>query len=88
MHAGKRYIEVTAATPDQNAVQILARLDAESSQPAKDYANPLGKDDEGMGESGRLYCRNLPYSCTEDDLRQQFEAFGKRSPCCGVVACS
>jgi multiple RNA-binding domain-containing protein 1 len=32
--------------------------------------------EEILLETGRLFVRNLPYSCTEDDLRKLFEPFG------------
>lgn len=31
---------------------------------------------EGIEETGRIYVRNLSYTCTEDDLRQLFDKFG------------
>ncbi|CAG8545497.1 6357_t:CDS:10 [Diversispora eburnea] len=31
---------------------------------------------DSIGETGRLFVRNLPYICTEDDLRKQFNKFG------------
>lgn len=30
-------------------------------------------------DTGRLFIRNLPYTCTEDDLREVFEPFGRLS---------
>jgi multiple RNA-binding domain-containing protein 1 len=32
--------------------------------------------EESIGETGRLFVRNLPYICTEDDLRKEFVTFG------------
>ena len=28
-------------------------------------------------QTGRLFVRNLPYSCTEEDLEEKFKKFGK-----------
>jgi multiple RNA-binding domain-containing protein 1 len=33
-------------------------------------------EEEGEFEEGRLYVRNIPYSCTEDELRALFQPFG------------
>ena len=33
-------------------------------------------DAQSVGETGRLFVRNLPYSATEDDLRATFENYG------------
>ncbi|CAG8726809.1 3742_t:CDS:2, partial [Acaulospora morrowiae] len=32
--------------------------------------------EESIGETGRLFVRNLPYICTEEDLRKEFNKFG------------
>ena len=32
--------------------------------------------EESIGETGRLFVRNLPYICTEEDLRREFVKFG------------
>jgi multiple RNA-binding domain-containing protein 1 len=73
--AEKRYIEVTEAEPEQN---LLHKLHATEPQapPKKQYPAPLRENDEDMGESGRLFVRNLAYNCTEDDLRAAFEVQG------------
>lgn len=34
------------------------------------------KHEEDISESGRIFFRNLPYSVTEEELRQMFEKFG------------
>ncbi|XP_041348002.1 probable RNA-binding protein 19 isoform X2 [Gigantopelta aegis] len=33
-------------------------------------------EEEGIAESGRLFVRNLSYTCTEDDLEELFKTFG------------
>jgi multiple RNA-binding domain-containing protein 1 len=35
-----------------------------------------GGEEDGEFEEGRLYVRNIPYSCTEDELRALFQPFG------------
>lgn len=35
------------------------------------------KNEEDVAESGRIFVRNLPYSCTEDELQKLFEKFGR-----------
>ncbi|CAG8697919.1 6742_t:CDS:2, partial [Dentiscutata heterogama] len=32
--------------------------------------------EESIGETGRLFVRNLPYVCSEEDLQQIFNKFG------------
>lgn len=32
-------------------------------------------EQEGIAETGRLFVRNLPYSCTEEDLEEKFKKF-------------
>ncbi len=32
--------------------------------------------EETIGETGRLFVRNLSYICTEEDLRKEFVKFG------------
>eukprot|EP00903_Cladosiphon_okamuranus_P014644 g13579.t1 len=38
-----------------------------------------GDEEESGLPVGRLFVRNLPYTCTEDDLRELFESFGMLS---------
>ncbi|KAM4809300.1 putative RNA-binding protein 19 [Rhinophrynus dorsalis] len=50
--------------------------------PAKSQSRPWEQKDknaelqEDVSESGRLFIRNLPYSCTEDDLEKLFSKYG------------
>ena len=38
--------------------------------------------EESIGETGRLFVRNLAYICTEDDLRKEFVKFGPLAEVC------
>ena len=38
--------------------------------------NQHGEQEEDLTDSGRLFIRNLSYSCTEEDLRTLFEKIG------------
>ena len=44
-----------------------------------DRSNQVENGDEEDSPAGRLFVRNLPYSTTEDDLRELFEIFGMLS---------
>ena len=39
-------------------------------------------DDANVAETGRLFVRNLPYVCTEEDVATLFKAFGPLSEVC------
>ncbi|CAG8550588.1 13903_t:CDS:2 [Acaulospora colombiana] len=41
----------------------------------KDAVNEVPPE-ESIGDTGRLFVRNLPYVCTEEDLRKEFNKFG------------
>lgn len=48
--------------------------------PSRQADSDDGNDEEESGLSvGRLFVRNLPYTCTEDDLRDLFGSFGALS---------
>lgn len=49
-----------------------------SSMDTKDEKELVHDDESGLS-IGRLFVRNLPYVCTEDDLRELFEGFGMLS---------
>ncbi|KPM05104.1 RNA-binding protein 19-like protein [Sarcoptes scabiei] len=46
------------------------------SSDTKKFESKNGEIPEPIIESGRIYVRNLSYTCTEDDLRVLFEKFG------------
>ena len=35
------------------------------------------EDDEDLDDSGRLFIRNLPFTCSEDEIKNYFEVFGQ-----------
>eukprot|EP01133_Synstelium_polycarpum_P014494 gene14494-17105_t len=44
-----------------------------------DYKAEEEKPENNVGETGRLFIRNLAYTTTEDDLKNKFETYGKLS---------
>ncbi len=66
---GHRYIELFRDTGPQAAIK-----EASVTQPHRVWADVSGVED--VGETGRLFVRNLSYSTTEEDLRTLFERFG------------
>lgn len=37
-----------------------------------------GEEEEDVAESGRLFVRNLPYTCTEEELKELFTKHGQK----------
>lgn len=60
--------------------QVKEDKNNNKAQTKKEEKEPKWKSaklpSEGIEETGRIYVRNLSYTCTEDDLRQMFEKFG------------
>lgn len=47
-----------------------------SERGAKKEAQQGKAPEEMIEDTGRLFVRNLPYTCTEKDLKERFDAFG------------
>ncbi|EGD82752.1 hypothetical protein PTSG_03403 [Salpingoeca rosetta] len=71
---GPRFVEVLPSK-----TRKLPALKPTEGREAKVYPAPLGEDDKGLDETGRIFVRNLAYVCTEDDIRALFEKFGPLS---------
>lgn len=50
--------------------------DDENSRPWERKSFQPGEEEEELSESGRLFVRNLSYSCTEEDLEKLFGKYG------------
>ncbi|EAL65101.1 RNA-binding region RNP-1 domain-containing protein [Dictyostelium discoideum AX4] len=53
--------------------------DESKIKPIKYFEHDYTKEDEDVGESGRIFVRNLSYSTKEEDLEKVFSKFGKIS---------
>ena len=73
---GKRYIELFHDEGPQSARQV--RSEDRPDFPRRWEVNDalITGEDETIGESGRLFLRNLSYTATEDHLTEAFEKFG------------
>ncbi|KAK7155672.1 hypothetical protein R3I93_010350 [Phoxinus phoxinus] len=71
-YMGGRYIEVFRANNFKN------KMPAKESKKERNFVRELRDDEEeeDVAESGRLFIRNLPYTCTEDDLKEVFIKHG------------
>ncbi|CAG8467637.1 18241_t:CDS:2, partial [Acaulospora morrowiae] len=65
---------------DSNNQQSLKDKDSmmQDENPHNERGNTVDElpPEESIGETGRLFVRNLPYICTEEDLRKEFNKFG------------
>ncbi|XP_053353543.1 probable RNA-binding protein 19 [Clarias gariepinus] len=71
-YMGGRYIEVFRATNFSD--KRKTRADPQE----KNFVSELKEDEEeeDVAESGRLFVRNLPYTCTEEELKELFTKHG------------
>lgn len=53
-------------------------MPARESKKERNFVRELRDDEEeeDVAESGRLFIRNLPYTCTEEDLKEVFIKHG------------
>ncbi|XP_060775388.1 probable RNA-binding protein 19 [Neoarius graeffei] len=71
-YMGGRYIEVFRVT------NFSDKRKTRAAPQEKTFISELKEDEEeeDVAESGRLFVRNLPYTCTEDDLKELFTKHG------------
>jgi multiple RNA-binding domain-containing protein 1 len=67
--ADNAVVEVAAEEPEVEEVPVVE----ENEDEEEEKPDPIV---EAIQSNGRLFVRNLPYTATEDDLRQHFEPFG------------
>ncbi|XP_053492038.1 probable RNA-binding protein 19 [Ictalurus furcatus] len=74
-YMGGRYIEVFRAT------NFTDKRTTRAAPQEKNFVSELKDDEEeeDVAESGRLFVRNLPYTCTEDELKELFTKHGHLS---------
>uniref|UniRef100_A0A8C1AAU5 Probable RNA-binding protein 19 n=1 Tax=Cyprinus carpio carpio TaxID=630221 RepID=A0A8C1AAU5_CYPCA len=75
-YMGGRYIEVFRVNNFKND-----RRSAKRSEKERNFVHELRDDEEeeDVAESGRLFVRNLPYTCTEEELKEVFIKYGPLS---------
>lgn len=78
MFIGGRYIEVFRTTNWSDERK------ARAASQEKTFVSELKEDEEeeDVSESGRLFVRNLPYTCTEEELQELFSKHGKIKRAC------
>ncbi|XP_066272477.1 probable RNA-binding protein 19 isoform X1 [Branchiostoma lanceolatum] len=78
-YMGTRFIELALATDERRS---WAQESSEKEQrPWEKKSQKAGDEDESIAESGRLFIRNLPYLCKEDDLEGLFTKYGPLTEC-------
>nr|XP_020505544.1 probable RNA-binding protein 19 [Labrus bergylta] len=76
-YIGGRYIEVFRT----DASAGKAKRDKKSKEIDRNFTRKLKEDEEeeDVAESGRLFVRNLPYTCSEEELKELFTKHGPLS---------
>uniref|UniRef100_A0A671YGG4 Probable RNA-binding protein 19 n=1 Tax=Sparus aurata TaxID=8175 RepID=A0A671YGG4_SPAAU len=71
---GGRYIEVFRVDPSGGQ----GKRDRKAKEIDRNFTRKLKEDEEeeDVSESGRLFVRNLPYTCTEEEIKELFEKHG------------
>uniref|UniRef100_A0A669F7A2 RNA binding motif protein 19 n=1 Tax=Oreochromis niloticus TaxID=8128 RepID=A0A669F7A2_ORENI len=72
-----RYIEVFRV----DAFAGKNKRDGKEKETDRNFSRKLKEDEEeeDVSESGRLFIRNLPYTCTEEDIKELFSKHGPLS---------
>nr|XP_057926453.1 probable RNA-binding protein 19 [Doryrhamphus excisus] len=75
-YIGRRYIEVFRVD-----ASTWSRTDRRDKTTDKNFTRKLKEDEEeeDVAESGRLFVRNLPYTCTEEEINNVFSKHGPLS---------
>uniref|UniRef100_A0A669D0Z3 Probable RNA-binding protein 19 n=1 Tax=Oreochromis niloticus TaxID=8128 RepID=A0A669D0Z3_ORENI len=76
-YIGGRYIEVFRV----DAFAGKNKRDGKEKETDRNFSRKLKEDEEeeDVSESGRLFIRNLPYTCTEEDIKELFSKHGPLS---------
>uniref|UniRef100_A0A3P8NBD1 Probable RNA-binding protein 19 n=1 Tax=Astatotilapia calliptera TaxID=8154 RepID=A0A3P8NBD1_ASTCA len=76
-YIGGRYIEVFRV----DALAGKNIRDGKEKETDRNFSRKLKEDEEeeDVSESGRLFIRNLPYTCTEEDIKDLFSKHGPLS---------
>lgn len=75
MFSGGRYIEVFRV----DALAGKNKRDGKEKETDRNFSRKLKEDEEeeDVSESGRLFIRNLPYTCTEEEIKDLFSKHGE-----------
>lgn len=78
--SGGRYIEVFSV----DASGSKGRRDRKDKEIDRNFTRKLKEDEEeeDVAESGRLFIRNLPYTCTEEEIKELFSKHGELKNLC------
>ncbi|XP_033978279.1 probable RNA-binding protein 19 [Trematomus bernacchii] len=73
-YIGGRYIEVFRVDPNGGK----EKRDRKDKEIDRSFTRKLKEDEEeeDVAESGRLFIRNLPYTCTEEEIKELFAKHG------------
>lgn len=74
--SGGRYIEVFCVDSSWEKTKTYKK----GKEIDRNFTRKLKEDEaeEDVSESGRLFVRNLPYTCTEEEFKELFTKHGKK----------
>ncbi|XP_078681170.1 putative RNA-binding protein 19 isoform X2 [Branchiostoma floridae x Branchiostoma belcheri] len=76
-YIGTRFIELSPLESGRGAEDSTEK----EHRPWEKKSQEAGDEDESIAESGRLFIRNLPYLCKEEDLEGLFSKYGPLTEC-------